>query len=69
MTASLFKKYTAENNQVFNITLSLDNFDGEFLWQGTTNTFPDLVVYGDTINEADDLLKDAIETTIKTLKD
>lgn len=49
--------------RAYAITIRHGAFEGEMLFEARTREFPDLVSYGETSDEAYDLMVDAIETT------
>lgn len=46
----------------YNISIRRDNFDGEVLFEARVKELPDLVEYGESYQEAYDLVVDSIET-------
>lgn len=49
--------------QAYGVTIRRDIFEGETLFEARVREFPDLVTYGDSQDEAYELMVDAIETT------
>lgn len=51
----------------FPVTITLGLFDGEVCYEATNDSFVDICEYGDTPNEAFDLMMDSICTSIDLL--